>query len=948
MVADDSSPPEVPDFTLLKCIGSGGYGTVWLARSATGMFRAVKIVRRSEFADVRPYDREYEGVKRFEKISIGEPSQLALLHVGRNDERGFFYYVMELADDSVRGREIDPTNYQPRLLGELVRRAPLSVREVIDLGLVLCRALATLHRHGLVHRDVKPSNVIFVGGVPKLADIGLVAEVNDERTAVGTIGYMPRAEPASKSADTYALGKVLYELATGFSREDWPRLPPDLEGRSDRKRFFELNAVLLRACGGDRRNGFADAGAMLDELLLLQSGKSVLRLRFLEQRVGQVLRAMTVLALIAGIASAGAWIQFKRAEKAEAELEQAMRRSLYVSSLEQVAQAIEHGGFGVARRLLEETKATLGDAAPGWEWKALHHFAAGDPARVLRADGPAIERILLAPSGDVFAVKDEQRVVSIVDLRTLHEVVRIPGIHRLAGFSANGEWLLGSNERFALQRWSLAKGVPDSFELNDAVYRPLGRVDEYDLVAFADGPNPSVVVFNFETKQAPRRIPLDEEAGWEFFRSAWKAESGELLVACVQGRSSGNRMRALHVSVRNGMVRRFAMDGPISEIGFDADGPWASSATTGQGLRFQNGQWSLDAGNRSPPLNPRVRARGAEVVVSDSGSERVLRGHGAAVSSVLDAGAQGIVSGTVSGELRWWPAHTPPRPLPEIWHGNGVRPRVVFSEEGGRLLAPVDGRSAAVVETAQGTVLQTIPGVRRVLRLEKDLAWCETSDATNLVEYALAARQGRRLFPESTIAIVNLVVSGDPAHACVARADGRLQVLDLARGALRSDVQAGFQNSWSLQLDWTRRLVWAAWSDQSVSCVSAETGAKRWEVRHASPVHCIQWLSTPAVLAIALGEGVIELRDGMTGALLRRVSIPYGTIEDLTPAPDGRRLLAAAGTKGVCVVDPSAGGILARVPLPTSEPLMRIALSPDGSRIALVDPRGVLTLCVID
>src|SRR5438094_974719 len=94
------SPPVVPDYELLRCIGHGSYGEVWLARSILGELRAVKIVYRSKFEHDRPFQREFEGIQKFEPISRSHLSQLAILHVGRNEQMACFYYVMELADDA--------------------------------------------------------------------------------------------------------------------------------------------------------------------------------------------------------------------------------------------------------------------------------------------------------------------------------------------------------------------------------------------------------------------------------------------------------------------------------------------------------------------------------------------------------------------------------------------------------------------------------------------------------------------------------------------------------------------------------------------------------------------------------------------------------------------------------------------------------------------------------
>src|SRR4051812_37266933 len=90
-------PPPIPDHTLLRCIGEGSYGQVWLARNVMGTLRAVKIVYRATFHDERPFDREFRGIQNFEPISRSQESLVHVLHIGKAED--WFYYVMELADD---------------------------------------------------------------------------------------------------------------------------------------------------------------------------------------------------------------------------------------------------------------------------------------------------------------------------------------------------------------------------------------------------------------------------------------------------------------------------------------------------------------------------------------------------------------------------------------------------------------------------------------------------------------------------------------------------------------------------------------------------------------------------------------------------------------------------------------------------------------------------------
>ena len=96
--------PVIADYDLLRSIGRGSYGEVWLARTKTGSYRAVKVVYRASFDGDKPYEREFTGIKTFEPISRSHPSQMDILHVGRNDAAGYFYYVMELADDCSESR----------------------------------------------------------------------------------------------------------------------------------------------------------------------------------------------------------------------------------------------------------------------------------------------------------------------------------------------------------------------------------------------------------------------------------------------------------------------------------------------------------------------------------------------------------------------------------------------------------------------------------------------------------------------------------------------------------------------------------------------------------------------------------------------------------------------------------------------------------------------------
>lgn len=262
--------PRIPDFTLMRCIGRGAYGEVWLAQDLIQTWRVVKVVRRTSFADARPYEREFEGMRRCAPLSLDHPNLVRIYHVGRDAADHSFHYVMEPADAMDGTRVSAPESYQPRTLdSELRRRGALPVAEVARLGIALARGLQYLHEHGLVHRDLKPANILFVGGIPKLADVGLVTHLEAERSAVshvGTPGYLAPEGPGSVAADIYALGKVLYVAGSGRVCAEFPKLPADLATRPDLPAFRALNALLLRACEFEPGRRFASMAEFLQAL----------------------------------------------------------------------------------------------------------------------------------------------------------------------------------------------------------------------------------------------------------------------------------------------------------------------------------------------------------------------------------------------------------------------------------------------------------------------------------------------------------------------------------------------------------------------------------------------------------------------------------------------------------------------------------------------------------
>ncbi len=455
----EETPPRIPDYELIRRIGSGGFGEVWIARAVTGTFRAVKIVHRRP-NDEASFLREFAGIKRFTEFALGKPGQLALLHVGRDEAAGILYYVMELADDAVQGRDIDPATYVPGTLREhLLRRGALPVADVVRLGADLAQALVNLHAAGLVHRDVKPSNVILVGGVPKLADVGLVTEQGERHTYVGTPGYVPPEGPGLPKADIFALGKLLYELATGNPARDFPKLPEKLPAdREGRQQFAALNSILLKASAPEARHRYANAREMLEELLLVRAQRAVGLFKMRARRARRVVMLSLAVAAVALIVAQVAVSQTRR-----------FFEEAYGAKLNQANMVLAQTNLPLARMLLDTQTNRYYDVR-GFEWYALHHAAEGDPVDWVRYGETDVQSLAFTPGGD--------RVVGLLSAS---------GISRIRVWDAANGDLLATTPNDGEVVWIDSTGHVRQMRRDDPSLAPTGG--STSRAAMASGPS---------------------------------------------------------------------------------------------------------------------------------------------------------------------------------------------------------------------------------------------------------------------------------------------------------------------------------------------------------------------------------------------------------------------------------------------------------------------------
>src|SRR5437763_9874515 len=272
---------ELGDYELLEEVGRGGQGVVFRARqkslNRTVALKVISLGQWASKAHLKRFRLEAEAAARLE-----HPSIVPIHEVGERD--GSCYFSMKL----VEGGQLD----------EVVRRTPMSIWQAAELIAKVARTVHYAHEHGILHRDIKPRNILLdQNGEPHLTDFGLARLVETESTVtramevLGTPSYMAPEQAVGSNAsgcatDVYGLGAVLYQLLTGHppfaggTTYETIRLMLEAEPRQPRlwnpKIDRDLSTICLKCLEKDPKRRYSSALALAEDLECWLQGLPIL------------------------------------------------------------------------------------------------------------------------------------------------------------------------------------------------------------------------------------------------------------------------------------------------------------------------------------------------------------------------------------------------------------------------------------------------------------------------------------------------------------------------------------------------------------------------------------------------------------------------------------------------------------------------------------------------
>jgi WD40 repeat protein len=718
----------------------------------------------------------------------------------------------------------------------------------------------------------------------------------------------------------------------------------------------------------------------LKDLLLLQSGRSVRRLRLAERGLARARRAAILLTIVASVGLGGAWIERQRAEQeakgrrtAEAERDQLARLTLYSAGLARAQRALETGDYGRARELLRELipAAESTEDLRGFEWRALWHEAQGDPAEVIRDSGPAVDRVFFSPDGRWFAVHDASKTVTVYEAANRTVKRAIGGVYRLAGFSPDGRWMIGSTHSFLLQAWNIDTGevfgAPQAEARFNHPVAVLPRNGTRVLLLTSDQEDLRLRIWDLTAREEIASWPMriGSAALWEcrvtdveqegstcslvvrheraraatFHRLVWNLEdpSAELIWP------DSHHPQILSVSAhaleiaKLGQKRANTLLNRETPMVQSIDGASEISAVT-----FSHDRTTLAVGSKQG---------GLRLMDVRTGEQRpLLEGHGGSIMALAwSPDDRRLISSDNKGQVRLW--HVPSAPTNDILRilktGGGRERQFCFSPDSRSVVVHIDQDEIARYDLVSLEVLQILPGRLSLSGFFADGALSTVSPEGILhVWNPDGSLSPESHFPGENIAWALVDESGTRIVAVSSGGDFWVKERFSSDPPIRHHLNTVKPQHLLLSPNGTRLA--GVVDGFNVHVWNLASGSTEIASRFVMPVEDISFSPDSSWIAVCLSNGDVPILSVATHKVASTVRVSSAAAS-ATFTPDNTRLVCAGRNGLLHIVRTQDWREIATLtdPMPGDESDIsagRVAFSPDGKTLAVQRRDGKLRI----